>query len=60
MTNLDASLLDISELGSEHTLHSGRDLLDSVIDDPVKADINTVTGSIFCGNRIRSYVESYV
>ena len=46
------------ELRRKHTLHSGLNFFNCIIDDSVKADINTVTLCIFLCNGVRTNVEA--
>ena len=59
LTNLDTSDSDLTVLGSKHTLHSGADLLDSIVNDTVQTDINAVTLCVFCSNGVGTNIEAY-
>ena len=46
-------------LGSQHTLHSGFDLVDGIIDHAVHPHIHVLTGGAFTGGGIRPDVEAH-
>lgn len=55
---LNSAEVDLSELRSKHALHCGGDILDSVINYAVKADLDAVALCVVLSGRVRSYVEA--
>ena len=58
LAHLGSADIDISELRSEHTLDSGLDLLDAVVDDTVEAHIDTVALCVLFCDRVRADIEA--
>ena len=59
LAHLDAAQLDLLELGIEHALHGGLDLLDALIDDAVHAHIHLVALGDQLGLGVGTDIEAH-
>src|SRR5699024_7519618 len=58
LTDLQLAQRNLAELGSQHTLHSVRNIVDGVVDDAVHTHFHLGGGSFFLGDVVGTDVEA--
>ncbi len=57
LPDFGAAQLDLAGFGGEHPLHSGLNIVDRIVDDPVEAQLHAVPLGVVLGHRVGPDVE---